>query len=378
MRNGLFRWIVAEGAERRQRLRVRRFFMAFASYTMWYLIALACWKAGLLDVSGTIIALAGIGVYASQFILYALIRSGYNLRFHDPSLTVPQILIGLSWALFLIAVSREIRGIMLTVYMITLLFGIFALDKRRFLVTGLMAYAGYTVVVLVERLRGETFFSDGYYIVSVIVLGGVLLWTTMFGSYVSNLRYRLQARNEELEKVLLQMRELADRDDLTGLFNRRVIMEALHQMKARADRTGETFSVCIIDLDKFKDVNDAFGHLTGDRVLVEFSRTMASELRGMDFVARSDPSFGRYGGEEFILLLPGTDADGARRCGERLRTRQEARKHEQGAKTPGCTLSAGVAEYVSGEDIESLLRRADRALYAAKHEGRNRVHLADA
>ncbi|HEX7047962.1 MAG TPA: GGDEF domain-containing protein [Gammaproteobacteria bacterium] len=377
MRNFLARWMSGEGAERRQRLRLRRFFMSFASYAMWYLIAVACWEAGLIDVSGLTVTLTGVGIFSSQLIFYALIRSGANLRFRDPSLTVSQMVVALAWALVLIAVSREIRGVFLTVYMVTLLFGIFALDKRQFLFTGLGAYIGYVALVLAERMRGVEYFSDGYYIVSVVVLGGVLLWTTMFGSYVSDLRYRLQARNEELEKVLVQMRELADRDDLTGLFNRRVSMDALRRLKARADRTHEPFSVCIIDLDHFKTVNDEYGHLTGDRVLAEFSAAMTQELREMDFFARSDPSFGRYGGEEFILLLPGADIEGAHRCAERLRNRQEERLQHRSDSSPTCTLSAGIAQYVYGEDIESLLRRADRALYAAKHEGRNRVRVAE-
>lgn len=352
--------------------------MSFASYVMWYMIAAACWKAELIHISGQGLSLAGIGIASTQVAFYALIRSGTNLRFRDPSFTLPQMIVALAWALLLIAVSREIRGVMLTVYMITLLFGIFALDKRRFLFTGLAAYVGYITLVIVERARGMEYFSDEYYVVSVVVLGGVLLWTTMFGSYVSNLRYKLQARNEELEKVLVQMRELADRDDLTGLFNRRVIMDALAKLKARADRTHEPFSVCIIDLDHFKTVNDRYGHLTGDRVLAEFSVSMSQELRRMDFFARSDPAFGRYGGEEFILLLPGADIDGAHVCAERLRRSQEERLKNSGSTTPSCTLSAGIAQYFAGEDIESLLRRADQALYAAKHDGRNRVCLARA
>lgn len=375
MRKQLPQWFAPALDDRRQRLRLRRFVMSLASYTMWYLIALASWHAGLLDISGESLALAGVLMFMSQAVFHVLIRSGANLRFADPSLTVPQILVGLAWSLFLIAISREIRGVMLTAYMITLLFGIFALDRRRFLLVGLAAYVGYATLVVYERISGLAFFSAGYYVLSLIVLGGILLWTASFGSYVSDLRHKLQARNEELETVLAKMRDLADRDDLTGLLNRRVIMENLQRLEARAERTGETFSVCIIDLDKFKLVNDQFGHLAGDRVLVAFSETMSRELRGMDFAARSSVSLGRYGGEEFILLLPNTDAGGAQRCAERLREQQEAWRATD-TELPPYTFSAGVAEYRTGENVESLLRRADHALYAAKHAGRNRVELA--
>lgn len=361
--------------DRQQQLRQRRFLMSLASYTMWYLIALACWRAGLMNISATSITWAGIAMYVSQFGFYFIIRSGLNLRFRDPSLTLIQILVGLTWTLFLIAVSREIRGLMLTVYMITLLFGIFALDKRQFLFAGLFAYAGYVALILYERVTQLNFFTSGYYLISVIMLGGLLLWTSMFGSYVSNLRHKLRVRNDKLESVLQQMQDLADHDDLTGLLNRRVITGDLQKLKARADRTGEIFSICIIDLDKFKDVNDQYGHLAGDRVLVEFAKMVIAELRGMDVVARNHPEFGRYGGEEFILLLPRTDAAGAHRCMERLRERQESLRDEVSG-VPPCTLSGGIAEYIPGENMEALLRRADRALYSAKHAGRNRVELA--
>lgn len=368
---------VTGGVQREQRLRLRRFFMSLLSYSMWYAIAVVSWFAGLLGVSLQAVLLAGLGMYGSQLVFYILFRDGWNRRFSEPSLTVPQIVVGLFWALVLIAFAREIRGVMLIVYMITLLFGIFAFDKRQFLIAGTLAYLGYVALVVFEQVSGLGYFSDGYYLVSLVVLAGVLLWTSIFGSYVSNLRYRLQARNEELESVLVRLRELAARDDLTGLYNRRIIMDALHRLKARSERTDEVFSICIIDLDHFKQINDRYGHIAGDRVLAEFSEAMQQELRGMDMIARTEPSFGRYGGEEFILVLPRTDLAGAMQCAERLRNRQEERAREAGDNAPACTLSAGVAMHLPGEDVESLLRRADHALYAAKHDGRNRVCAAD-
>ena len=142
-------------------------------------------------------------------------------------------------------------------------------------------------------------------------------------------------------------------------------------------RTGSTFSVCIIDLDNFKQVNDRFGHNAGDRVLKDFADFAESELRAMDTVAegrkwRNEHAFGRYGGEEFILLLPDTGLAGAHACAERLRLKQQQLLEEH-RTAPHVTLSAGIAEYVRGENVESMLRRADAALYQAKHDGRNQV-----
>lgn len=345
---------------------------------MWYAITWLCMEFGLIAISARALALLGIVLLLSQFAIYFLTRTDINLRFRDPAMTVAQIMVALAWAFVLIAIAREIRGVMLSIFMIVLLFGIFALNKRQFLLVALTAFVGYLALVLYEQLYLPELFSDGYYIVSVTILGGVLLWTTLFGSYVSNLRHRLSARNQELEDALERIRILAEHDDLTGLKNRRYIMASLRREIARHKRSGSTFSVILIDLDHFKEVNDRFGHSAGDRLLCEFGEVMTQELREMDVVAKTGDDagvFGRYGGEEFLVLLPDTGIDGALRAAERLREVQQQRLEEDDS-LPNVTLSAGVAEYVSGEGSESLLRRADQALYDAKIAGRNLVRHA--
>ncbi|MDX1442750.1 MAG: GGDEF domain-containing protein [Gammaproteobacteria bacterium] len=378
MPTGLTQWIFGSQPSRDQRLRLRRFFMSLSSYAMWYGIGWLCLWFGLLDISVFWMVASGVALLATQVIIYLLIRFDMNLRLNDPSLTLAQMLVALGWSLLLIAVSREIRGVVLSVFMIVLLFGIFALGKREFLISAALAFIGYVALVLYERITEPGLFSEGFYIVSVTILGGVLLWTTLFGSYVSSLRYKLSARNQELEEALQRIRTLAEHDDLTGLYNRRYIMANLRREIARHHRKSSTFSVILIDLDHFKQVNDKFGHSAGDRLLQEFSKFMEEALRDMDMVvAQQDHNgtFGRYGGEEFIALLPDTDLRGAERAAERLRASQEARINEH-ATVPHVTLSAGVAEYVEGESVESLLRRADQALYDAKHAGRNCVRSA--
>jgi diguanylate cyclase (GGDEF)-like protein len=376
MASALKRWVYGRKS-RGQRLRMTRFLMSAASYTMWYGFALTAQWAGMLSVGMDLMLWTGIGILLSQLVFYALLRSDLNERFRDPSLTVAQILVGLAWGLALIAVSREIRGIMLAVYMVTLLFGIFALDRRQFRRVALLAFLGYAGLAGYEYLAQPGLFSDGYHLMSVLILAGVLIWTTLFGIGVSDLRYKLFSRNQELEEALAKIQVLAERDDLTGLYNRRFIMKALQKEKGRADRSKESFCVCIIDLDHFKEINDRYGHGAGDTVLKNFARFMTDELRELDVVASAEESssFGRYGGEEFILLLPDTDMSGARNCVDRLREKNN-RHNETHSGSPPVTFSAGVAEYVEGEPVESLLRRADQALYDAKHDGRDRVFEA--
>lgn len=368
------RLLLGDPEDRRRVLRIKRLGIALASYAMWYAIAWVALQNGFLVATTGAFILAGVGILFTQALFYFLIRSNISLRWQDPSITLAQIINGLFWSLVLIAVSRELRGLMIAVYMITLLFSIFALERRAFLVSAVVGFCGYLALMVYERLMLPGLFTAAFYAMSLAILGVIILWTTAFAAYVSNLRFKLRQRNEELLKALQRNRELAEHDDLTGLFNRRYIMSALHKMKARAERTGETFSIVLIDLDHFKEINDRFGHLAGDRALTDFAVLSEEVLRSMDIVVRGDDptAFGRYGGEEFIILLPRTDEEGARRCAERLRLAQEnVRQH--GGEGLTATLSAGIAEFQDGESIESLLRRADRALYLAKDSGRNQV-----
>lgn len=365
--------------DRRQRLRLRRFFMALVSYAMWFGVAWAALRAGQLAVPYKVLGYAAIGILVTQGVFYWLFRSGRNLRFADPSLTMTQIVVALGWVLVLMAWTREVRGLMVSLYMVTLLFGIFGLNRRQFIIVSVIAFLCFAALVATELFFDPGKFPLEMQLISLLVLGVVLIWTAFFGSYIGNLRYRLSRRNDELEQALGRIQELAERDDLTGLYNRRYIVDALQRLKSGADRGGEPFSVCIVDLDHFKKVNDRYGHAVGDRVLVEFSRLARDSIRGMDFLAPNIADaleLGRFGGEEFILLLPETGVEGARICAERLRERQEnAGTHRPGAHV---TLSAGVAQYMPGESTENLLRRADHALYEAKKTGRNRVVVAGA
>ena len=376
--HGLDRLIFGEPGDHAQRVRLRRFYMSLSSYALWLTLVLIADATSLLQAPDWLVWGACVGVIATQAIFFVLLRSGRNLRFADPSLTFVQILVAVGWSLLLLAFTRELRGMMLAVMMVALLFGVFALTRREFVQLAAVAGAGYLGVVLLERFTQPGLYPDAYYLISALVLVGALAWTALFGSYVSEVRHKMSARNEELQVAMAKLSELADRDDLTGLHNRRFIMDVMNGLIGRADRESDPFSLCIIDLDHFKRINDRFGHAAGDQVLIAFARLVEGEMRTMDFVAHNvatGHSFGRYGGEEFILLLPATGLEGALACAERLRARQAAARHPS---APIVTLSAGIAEYRAGEGVESLMRRADRALYEAKYAGRNRVHQAAA
>jgi len=159
-----------------------------------------------------------------------------------------------------------------------------------------------------------------------------------------------------------QLTEVSIRDGLTGLFNYRCIRERLMDAQRRHARYGEPFSILILDLDRFKLVNDTQGHIVGDAVLKEFSGLLTDSLRNLDIA-------GRYGGEEFLVILPGTGKEGARAAAEKIRLNAEAHTFVNEVRM---TVSIGVASYHEGGPDE-FISQADANLYMAKHAGRNRV-----
>jgi diguanylate cyclase (GGDEF)-like protein len=169
-----------------------------------------------------------------------------------------------------------------------------------------------------------------------------------------------------LRRALATINELAIRDELTGIHNRRFLLDLVDKEKERADRNGGEFCLCLFDIDFFKRINDTYGHAAGDTVLRAFSRTVQDQLRALD-------AFGRYGGEEFLLMLPETPAASAIALAERVRGAVEGLRCLDGERTITLTVSAGVAEYRLGEKVAQTIVRADQALYLAKSGGRNRV-----
>jgi len=181
---------------------------------------------------------------------------------------------------------------------------------------------------------------------------------------------RLQLQIAEVEALEVRLREQATRDPLTGLYNRRFFAETLHRELARCRREARPLSLALIDLDHFKEVNDAHGHEAGDRVLEEFGRFLLERTRDADIACR-------YGGEEFVVLLPGAaGADAGLRAEQWRAAAQRVRVAHQ-ARELVLTISIGVAEFPThATNADDLIRIADVALYQAKREGRNRVVLA--
>jgi len=185
---------------------------------------------------------------------------------------------------------------------------------------------------------------------------------------IKRLQDELDLKNRELEVANKRLKKLSITDGLTELFNHRHVHELLRDEFERSRRSEEPLAVVMIDLDRFKAVNDTYGHPTGDVVLFETARILKETAREIDMV-------GRYGGEEFIAILPNTDEEEGGRFAERVRSAVEAHLFRDEATELRMTCSSGVASFpVEGVDSpEELLKNADEALYLAKESGRNRV-----
>jgi len=189
------------------------------------------------------------------------------------------------------------------------------------------------------------------------------------GIFSSVMRQSLYQRGLKLKEAYRRIEELAELDELTGSLNRRSVMRALEEEIARAQRLNNPCSIALIDLDWFKRINDAYGHPIGDEVLRTFAITVFANIRSID-------KFGRYGGEEFLLLLPDTTEQQAAQMLDRLRMIISELDWSAFSAGMRVTISAGVTTLRKDESSDTLLARADRVLYASKARGRNRITSA--
>ena len=341
--------------------------MAAGSSLLTGVALLVCAFLDLLDWD---VAVEGVAIIAGVTVAFsAIFRSGFNRRFADPTLAVPQVAVAILFLAYIMYRAGPAREGLVLLYPLALLFGVMRLTAKRLLALALLALAAHGVVLHLSYLHDEYGdFDLDTAIAEFAVLMIVLPWFAVMGGYVNRLRLKLADTNHELSAAFDRIEQLAIRDELTGGYNRRYMLDALARERARAERLREPFSICLLDGDHFKSINDTFGHAAGDVVLHELPSVAGQGLRGVDV-------FGRFGGEEFLLVLPGTDLAGARLVAERVRAAIEA------ARFPGLpdgrriTVTLGVAERAPGEDTHMLLKRADRALYAGKGAGRNRVEV---
>ncbi len=350
----------------KQNVRMLRHLAAVAAFLIYTIIIILYYNYDLLSVDKEIFKSILVFIWTGLFIFTALIRTGLNTRFKDPSLTIPQLLWGTLYLLTIAYLLNEWRSLILMGYFGMLSFGFFKLKFREFLSVILIAILGYLLVILYvfinepERIDIKL---ELFQLLAFACSATIMLYT---GSAIHRLRKRAQKQYDALQEALELNQRLATTDDLTGLYNRRFFMEQLSQQKALSERDDSDFVICFCDLDNFKQINDTFGHHTGDIVLKTFSEILSSCIREIDYVAR-------FGGEEFVCLLVNTDVENAEKVTERIRESLDKYNFSDIAPSLHATVSVGISNFKQFNTIQETLMDADNKMYRAKQLGRNKV-----
>ena len=352
------------GHERRLRLRMGHMLITVALYGFflsleWYLML-----AGRVDADAVVRLTVLIGVGVGAF--YVALRSGWSARFTDPALTMPQMVFAVAMIAVSYLANPSVRGVELAIVALVLIFGAFTLPPQR-----CRQMAWIAVGILGSAMAWGTWHDPARVARGLaarhVRLALVILPTIgILAGQLSRIRLDHRQQRDQLRDVVERLEQLALHDELTGLPNRRHVQEWIVHERARNRRSGSSLCVAILDLDHFKRVNDTLGHAVGDEVLRLFASAARSTLRDCDVLAR-------WGGEEFLLVLPDTSLVAGRLAIERLREhiRQPATWADLAAGQ--VTFSAGLTSMDVLDTLDETVQRADAALYDAKGGGRDRV-----
>jgi diguanylate cyclase (GGDEF)-like protein len=268
------------------------------------------------------------------------------------------------------ALAPQLAPIFIGTLFIVFTFGGLRIGLKKALLCWACAFAGVGLV-LVTPARPSLGLVDPSRVEAALLCLGfamIVLRTTLLGYYGVAMRMRLYQANWALGQAKHDAERLAASDTLTGALSRRAILPLIEKSLKRK-RHGVPACVAMIDLDWFKSVNDRFGHLAGDKVLQRVVDRVRECLRASDVI-------GRYGGEEFVLLLPGADQNGGARLLERIRLAVSASDWSDIGPGLRVSVSCGITSLSAGDTLDTVLARADRALYEAKRGGRDQLRSA--
>lgn len=336
--------------------------MGTSIYVLGWVLCAYGVNQGLIDRYQGLGTIALSAVYAC--LLCVAVRGGWTRRFEDPALTKLQLFMGINFCALSYAIYGPLRSCILSVTALILTFGIFSLQPR-----AVRAMAWYAVGVLGATMaylawaqpRNHPPFQEGFHF---LLMAAVVPSVSMVAANLNRLRTRLRNQRDELARALKKIQDLAMLDDLTGLYNRRYMMQQFALQIRRSKRSGWPLTVALLDLDHFKQINDRYGHGVGDEALRAFAQCLRKFLRETDSLAR-------WGGEEFCVLLADTSVETAEQVIERMREHLERMQVSKEQPHLRLRFSAGLTQNKGIETADALLERADKGLYAAKAAGRH-------
>ena len=374
--------------EGEQVIRLKRFFLGLGLYLIAFLLGIVTVLTDVLTLSwsefwGVVV----LGVLL-QFFIFITIQTEFSCRFNDPNLTLLQVLLGMLLLTYVISLVQGVRGGLLGFYTLIMLFGMFELKRYEYVFSAVFAIVSYGVVILIDALNPPPAFALGESLFQLAVLAIVMLFCSYVGSYLQTIRHglkeskralfvshseitmqrdELEFAHRELQDALRQLGQLAVRDELTGLFNRKQFEEILKAQVAISRAGKSMMGVLIMDIDNFSALNDRYGSEAGNKILCAFSDVARSCLRRTDVISR-------FEGEEFAILLPNANqaalADCARRISEFV-SDLDFDSIEAGLRV---SVSLGVALFQEEDTVESLLWRVGQALESAKINSEVNLH----
>jgi diguanylate cyclase (GGDEF)-like protein len=351
-------------AEQKQAIRLRRFALGLATYALGIALLWGAWGMEFIHTGAAVtMTVASI---ALNVVVYEMLRSGFNLRFADPSLTKLQVYGGMSLLMLALYQVDVSRGISLALCFVIFLYGIFRMSTRELMTLALYTLAAYALVInmlmywrpaSIQNVKQEWF--------NWALLALSLPWFSVVGGRIRVLRDSLRERKRELQEAIGTIHAMATRDEVTGLYNRAFFTESLNHAVAQAERHERAMALLFVDVDRFKLINDSLGHAAGDAALHEIGARIMSCVRQSDIVAR-------LGADEFVALIENVRAPQAVREVAQKMIDAVAAPVELGGRELALSVSIGVAVMPDdGADAATLMRHADIAMYRAKAQGRN-------
>lgn len=308
--------------------------------------------------------------FPAYLVFYVLIRSGYTRNWRDSGLMVLQNVYGLmAVSVAYITLDPSERGMVLVLIALGIVFGMYTHSPRQAVINGSVAMVSLGLTMWALSRINPVYYPPQLELFRFAVMVGSLPVLIFTADLISRWQQRLSSQRQELQDALAQVQQLATRDALTGLYNRHHMQDKLNYASQRYQRYGERFTLALIDLDHFKRINDGYGHQVGDQALMAFATAASMVLRDTDTLAR-------WGGEEFLFLMPNTSPQKAAIALDRIRETLQTVVISAVASHLKLQFSAGLALHIGGESTEGTLERADLALYQAKNEGRHRSVVA--
>lgn len=344
-----------------------RTLMAFAVYV---LCLLAQWAAVETQHGSRLVAVCMTAVCLGGSLgFFAVIRCGLTVRFDDALLTLPQMVFAIVCVAFACHFNPNLSAMVPIVDALVLVFGAFTLPARRCERLGQFAVLVFGVSTALRLTGAAEMVHPLTEAISFVLIAVVLSTIAKLAGQLSQLRSTEKAQRRTLRDVMERLKQLATEDVLTGLPNRRHIQEWMPHELARMRRGREPLCIALIDLDHFKRINDTFGHAAGDEALRLVARESRLGIRDGDVLAR-------WGGEEFMLVMPATSMSEALVTIDRIRARIELPSVWADFPNSRVTFSAGLTMANPSQTLEEILQWADFALYEAKALGRNRTSVA--